>query len=526
MNRRHISILIILSFLLGTFSISAEHGADGNNEKLKNRVASETTQVRKASNTSFAAKEVMYGNKALGVVYYKNYVVIRLAFPAEYKSPFERAKHIAAELNENIYSLDDLAQVGMSVSENMFFLLIKNKEVFPIYIEDSTFYNLGPSKLIKSVIYNLQRVMEMAAYEEFVQNNTENTNEKGFAEINSSHKEEKKTIQGKEKAAGSPKKIKPKTKNNLIYIYIGLLALIVAGVITELKLSVFRKILGLNKNNGEEEISENEETSSEAKVEATREEAPAVVKTKQESVSISQEEIKTVLDENKKEQANYTQNVEQTVEPKPAESESVEISADELMAALGQEAQKASSTVKDPLTMLDEHKPELSGTNENMEISQDEMKIALGKQTVTQEVEIENVEISQDEILAALSEPAPEPEQVKVDQNEIEEMLKANNVKSETTIERKKKEIVELQKQMDVAEDMQKESEVASEQVVVEEEMDPDLKAELESILSNTAMAKKEKVVQIASLCIPREDIARYLNMDLKEVNLIMELYQ
>ena len=63
-----------------------------------------------------------------------------------------------------------------------------------------------------------------------------------------------------------------------------------------------------------------------------------------------------------------------------------------------------------------------------------------------------------------------------------------------------------------------------AESLFLDDDMDPDLKAEIEAILANDSMTKNEKVVALTSVGTESAEVARYLNMGKGEVELILQL--
>ncbi len=63
-----------------------------------------------------------------------------------------------------------------------------------------------------------------------------------------------------------------------------------------------------------------------------------------------------------------------------------------------------------------------------------------------------------------------------------------------------------------------------AESLFLDDDMDPDLKSEIESILANDSMTKNEKVVALTSVGTESAEVARYLNMGKGEVDLILQL--
>lgn len=63
-----------------------------------------------------------------------------------------------------------------------------------------------------------------------------------------------------------------------------------------------------------------------------------------------------------------------------------------------------------------------------------------------------------------------------------------------------------------------------AESLFLDDDMDPDLKSEIESILANDSMTKNEMVVALTSVGTESAEVARYLNMGKGEVDLILQL--
>ncbi len=110
----------------------------------------------------YSATEKPYGNQKIGVVSYKGRSIMRLvAIPRTNDSVLIRAQKIAAAFNASVPNREATQKISLKASANIYHVACDNKPLFDFYPEDTVFNGVNNTKLLRSWITNITRIMDL-----------------------------------------------------------------------------------------------------------------------------------------------------------------------------------------------------------------------------------------------------------------------------------------------------------------------------------------------------------------------------
>lgn len=110
----------------------------------------------------YSAVEKSYGNQKIGIVSYKGRSIMRLvAIPRTNDSVLIRAQKIAAALNASVPNREATQKISLTTSANIYRVACDKKPLFDFYPEDTVFNGVNNTKLLRSWITNITRIMDV-----------------------------------------------------------------------------------------------------------------------------------------------------------------------------------------------------------------------------------------------------------------------------------------------------------------------------------------------------------------------------
>jgi len=454
-----------------------------------------------ATDIKFTATETMYNNKKIGEVLYKNQTIMRLMEKGEFLTPFARAQIVAYRLNENIKTINDVKDIIYRYPNDVYTAYINNNKLFSIYIDEVKYNGSTPEGLMGSWINNLKRVMivdgipevndkkpepieipkeskkkeAVIATDKMAPETVGSIDEKMISEKSTGVdiveiNDLKEQIKKLQKQVSKP----VKASNSIIVFVVVGINIVFSLVLIVLYLKV-RKRLGI--------YSQLEKTENLEELENTVSVLIKELQGTSETVTEKAQNVMKELDNKIAGAAHITVQQKQETSDQPKVASAVK---------------PQSQTPKKPIVQTIPEVPEV-------EIPQETSKL----ENLLRE-EMEKDQNEKVEIVPEANEIEPPP---------VVEETKAPPVVEEKPIAEQLAEEIEKQLEEDTGKDSSTDSDGGE-----EDEFEMELRKEMDGIKSNEALTQNEKVVQLASMNVMQEDIAKELSMGVGEVELILQL--
>ncbi|MDD5457234.1 MAG: hypothetical protein PHV30_09390 [Candidatus Margulisbacteria bacterium] len=467
-----------------------------------------------AADLNFSAKDIMMGDKKAGEVYYNGQVIMRLISKGEYQSPYARAQIIAARMNENVKSLNDLKRITFTYPLDIYTASIDRKKLFAVYADEVALNNSTPEGLMSDWMNNLKKAMIP---------------------------EQQKAAVAKEAVAGSSTGLKKvEVKDAPVKKVEVTKAKAQDTKVLEMKERSEDAVENILKDNTTSNITGNEEKISVTVKQAV--EPEAVVKEKSASKKEKKKSQKSsngpavnlgimpivfflidlgvsvfllLLYFRMKKQIGDFSKIDNT-----DKLEELENSVSVLIKELQETSDKVTEKTKTAINELENKIKEVKSTPApaTAPIKPEPVKVSEPPKVEKPAPAMPEVEVKE-----ALPEPPKEEPKIEEPKNEEPKQEASKPVAEDKTIAEQLAEEIEKQS---VEEEQNKEPETEAKKVSIEfpPDIDPDIKVEIENIVGNEALSRNEKVVQLASINIFEDEIAKYLGLGVGEVQLILQL--
>ncbi len=459
-----------------------------------------------ASEAKFIARDATFDGKKMGEVSYRGQEVMRLLSKASYPSAYARAQDVASKLNENIKSIQDLKKIVYRYPNDIYTAYVDNNKIFSIYSEEINFNGSTPEGLMSDWINNIRREMMSGAK----------------PKVTVPPVQEKATPVATEKS-----NIKVKIKD-------------IKGASSEPKVEASVEAVS-------------PATASETSAESTSNKETVIKADKTADVNFM--EIEALKDKVKKMEAQlsrqpkasgtiivyiivaislvliifliirYMQVIKQIDSLRKIEKtdqlEELENSVSSLMKELQETSNNLTEKAKGILSELENKMKEAKNFSPSS-VAASDRSVSPSPEVPAPAVEPVSVEpaVPEVEVQEVAPEPSPAPQVEEPAVVPVAEVPVVEQPAAPAAPAVEEKPIAEQ-----LAEEIDKQKEMESGEKKVDlGDIDDDLREEVERILYNKEYTRNDKVMELASVNVMQEEIAKYLEMGVGEVELILQL--
>ncbi len=421
----------------------------------------------------FVARDTLYAGKHIGEVICYGQTVLRLIAPGSYQSPFARAQIVANRLNEHILSVQDFQRVRLTYPSDIYTASLDGVSLLSVYADEVAFNQSTPESLMGDWINNIKKTLVAGP--------------------------------AKPLASKTGPVTKSPTKNTASEHALEHPATSISAETLMTSSVTPAETVVMSDRNSLELDALNEKIS---KLESHLKKTKSFNHSSQTlvlfGVNLIAVIVLLVLYLRVKKQIGNFSKIEKTDQLEELENS---------VSALMKELEKTSNTMTDKAkVILSELENKINQANSIA--ATPAQKPAIPASAVP-EVEIKPAEPAPN--IPPPPQPAPTPQP--------SAPPPAPPVPEKSPAEELAEEIDKQNEAEQAATPLQEPAVSAPPQSgPVEEEMDPDLKEELDRIMSQPDLSRNDKVVELASINVMQEDIARYLNMGVGEVELILQL--
>jgi len=480
-----------------------------------------------AMDKKFTDKKAMYNGREIGEVQYKNQTIMRLMEKGEYLTPHARAQIVSYRLNEHIKTINDVKNIIYKYPNDIYTAYLNNRKLFSIYASEVTYNGSTPEGLMGSWINNLKRVMIVDGIPESKKIQINNEEIVPGKELNKKQKKKKESLEKndaksvvkeststgvdivelnelKDKIKKLEKQVKKPEKgsNSIVVLVIIALNIVISLVLVILYLKV-RKRLGIYSQLEKTENLEELENTVSVLIKELQGTSETVTEKAQNAIKELDAKIASAPQVGISSNSPLAEGLEDLMSTDPVQEAIPAPEAPIAPAAAVPEVSEPEVAVAEPTIK----EPRVDANLEEVLSADLEKEVADIKEVV------EKVHASADN-----SEASPAPVSASAD---IETGL-PEQVPEEKPIAEKLAEEIDKQKEEGAIEELATVAATGAESE--DDEFEAELRKEMDGILVNEALTQNEKVVQLASMNVMQEDIAKELSMGVGEVELILQL--